>query len=55
MKRLQLEACAVSGVADEILRKYADLFARGLKEENPMVEIEGVSEKRVCFHEGTDS
>lgn len=43
-EKAALEACAVSGVADEILRKYADLFARGLKEENPMVEIEGVSE-----------
>lgn len=43
-EKAALEACAISGVADEILRKYADLFAKSLKTENPMMEIDGVSE-----------
>lgn len=43
-ERAALEACAVSGVADEILRKYADAFAKKIQNENPMMQIEGVSE-----------
>lgn len=43
-ERAALEACAVSGVADEMLRKYADIFAKDLKDKNPMVEITGLSE-----------
>lgn len=37
-----LEACAVSGVADEIIRKYADIFAKPLNDENAMMEIKNV-------------
>ena len=37
-----LEACAVSGAAEEIKREDADLFARAIKETNPMLEIKGV-------------
>jgi hypothetical protein len=40
--RLLLEACAVSGAAEEIKREDADLFARAIKETNPMLEIKGV-------------
>lgn len=42
-EKAALEACAVSGVADEIIRKYADVFAIKLKNENPLLEIKGVS------------
>lgn len=40
--RLLLEACAVSGAAEEINREDAELFAKALKDNNPMLEIKGV-------------
>lgn len=40
-----LEACSVSGTVDEILRKYADLFAYNMKDTNPMIEIKGVDKR----------
>lgn len=43
-EKAAIEACAVSGVVDEILRTYADTFALKLKNENPLVEISGVSD-----------
>lgn len=43
-EKAALEACAISGAADEISRRFADLFAKKLKDENPLMEINGVSE-----------
>ncbi|WP_097005250.1 hypothetical protein [Lacrimispora amygdalina] len=40
--QILLEACAVSGSIDEIDRYDADIFARALKETNPMIEVRGV-------------
>ena len=43
-EKAALEACGVSGSASEIERKYADIFAKKLKDTNPMLEIENINE-----------